>query len=236
MTWKTAVRRLRVERTRWLMVRGPMSAAIATVMDVGWAPVLPNKWLNRDKSQVATFDAIEGVTEFHVKHAIERDLKIQIWQHASVSYCAKGLEHGAPNFGPASKAYDKLIKQSMPDAAKALETIVTNRSWPGQRLMDEEVSVDDEHIKCARCGIAVETPLHRRWQCPANDHIDHWSIKATRHLRVLAAEDTASACLWLRGILPANLIAKPTEWIDEKECEAIEVENFAKISDIIVQK
>ena len=64
--WKIGLRRMADEPTRWLRVTGPMTATIATMMDIGWAPVLPNKWLNPDRSSVATFDAIDGVTQKHV--------------------------------------------------------------------------------------------------------------------------------------------------------------------------
>lgn len=169
------------------------------------------------------------MTEFHVRHVFGSDLKHKIWQHAAEAHGARGMEHGPPDFGPASKAYDKLIKENRPDVAKASEGIVTNRSWPGQRLKDEEVSLDDEHFKCGRCGVAMETPLHRRWQCEANKSIDHWSIKATKHLHARAVEEVQHACLWIRGIVPRNLMADPIDWIVENGCQPIEVGDFSKI-------
>ena len=69
--------------TRWLRVTGPMTATIATMMDIGWAPVLPNKWLNQDKTAVATFDAIDGVTQKHVCFVIENNINKNMWKHAS---------------------------------------------------------------------------------------------------------------------------------------------------------
>lgn len=47
-TRKIALRRMKDAKARWLNVRGPMSATIATAMDLGWAPIHPNRWLNKD--------------------------------------------------------------------------------------------------------------------------------------------------------------------------------------------
>ena len=137
--WKTALRKMADQNTRWMRVRGPLAATIATLMDIGWTPALPNKWLTSDKSMIATFDAIDGVTQYHVCHSIESDIHNKMWRHAAEGYCGRGLQAGIPILEPAMKAQAKLLKEGEIEAAKALVIVSTNRSWPGERLMSEGI-------------------------------------------------------------------------------------------------
>ena len=228
--WKIGLRRMADEQARWMRVTGPMSATIATMMDVGWAPVLPNRWLTKDKSAVATFDAKEGITQMHVCHIIENDILDKIWKHAADASCGRGLQTGYPLFEPIAKAHKKLIKEGHTEAAKALITVVTNRSWPGDRLLQEGVVDKEEDAICVRCNEGVDSALHRRWLCKANDCIDHWAIRATKKLKQRATNEFVErACLWLRGLLPHSDLRRQVDWVDEADCEPIVFGNFDAI-------
>ena len=106
--WKIGLRKMAEEKTRWMRVKGPLTATIATLMDAGWAPVLPHKWLTRDKSQTASFDAIDGVTQLHVCHVVENDIIEKVWRNVAEAHCGQGLGRGGPLLDPAEKAYKKL--------------------------------------------------------------------------------------------------------------------------------
>jgi len=110
------------------------------------------------------------------RKALNRD-----WNHASKAANGKGLEDGLPHFGPASTTYDKLITQGKLAMAKALEIIINNRSWCGSRLFDAGIIEIDEAV-CTRCGLnLLETPHHRYYTCPANEHIAAEEVTPTQH-------------------------------------------------------
>lgn len=72
---------------------------------------------------------------------------------------------------------------------------------------------------CIRCNEGIGTAMHRRWQCKANDRLDHWSIRATANLKNRASNEFVDkACLWLRGLLPSTDLRRQAEWVDEAEC------------------
>ncbi len=68
------------------------------------------------------------------------------------------MEFGTPLFGPASNAYDHPIKKGHIAEAKALEILVTSRSWSGGRLFEEGI-ISLVDARCLRCGAVVGHPL-----------------------------------------------------------------------------
>ena len=80
-------------------------------------------------------------------------------------------------------------------------------SWPEGRRQSEGYPVDG---MCPRCKAAVETSLHRLWQCPANDSIGDPAILESDYLRAKAvAEDGQHSLLWCRGLVPLGLLGLP---------------------------
>ena len=180
-SWSKLHRRVALAKSRWQMVRGPASATIAILLDLGWKPVRPNRWILPDGSQSATFDSIHGVTQHQVLHALETALQRRLWTHASEAFCGSGLEHGSPYLDPAARAHKDLVKQGRLKEAKALECIVTNKSWCGQRILLNGGS-DDPRVMCPRCNGYVESPFHRYYTCAKNRDILHKNVSDTQHL------------------------------------------------------
>jgi hypothetical protein len=205
--WPTIYRRLATSDKRWALVTGPASATIATLLDLNWRPATPHNWATPDRTMI-DFTEQEGVTHHSVVHLIRIQLEHELWQHAAKAWNAQGLEHGTPSITPASIAYRKLIRQGRIKQATALEHVVCNKTWCGERLLTEGVTSDPDRISCSRCGHHLETPLHRYYQCPDNKHIDDDDITSTKHFGILAAECPEQACLWFRAILPRSLMGK----------------------------
>ena len=189
--WSKLLRKIAHAKSRWQMVRSPASATIATLLDLGWKPIRPNQWLVPDGSHLATFDAVDGVTQHHVLHILETALHRRLWDNAANAYSGSGLEGGLPSLLPASKAHKALTRQGRYQEAKALECIVINKSWCGQRLQLDG-GADDARAMCERCGSYVESPFHRYYTCEKNRDIDHKDVRDTQHLCHSAASDIAT--------------------------------------------
>ena len=227
--WHKLYRSLYYAKSRWQMVRGPASAAICTLLDMSWKPVNPNCWIEPTGNLKATFDAIPGVTHHHVLDVIEQSLTQQLWLNASQAYCGDGMELGTPHFGPAALAHRDLLKEGRTEEAAALECIIANKSWTGERLSNEIRDVTDAGL-CLRCRGELETPAHRYYTCPKNKSILHKDVQNTMDLVGQACSERQNACKWFRGIMPGSSIGNPVGWMDETLCKTVEVGEFTKNS------
>jgi ribonuclease HI len=195
---------------------------------MSWKPVNPNCWIEPTGNLKATFDAIPGVTHHHVLDVIEQSLTQQLWLNASQAYCGDGMELGTPHFGPAALAHRDLLKESRMEEAAALDCIIANKSWTGERLSNEIRDVTDAGL-CLRCGGELETPAHRYYTCPKNKSILHKDVQNTMDLVGQACSERQNACKWFRGIMPGSSIGNPVGWMDETLCKTVEVGEFTKI-------
>ena len=98
-TWQKLYRKLAKAKSRWQMVRGPASATISTLLDLGWKPVHPDSWITDSGLEWARFDAVEGVTHHHVLHVIEQQLTQRLWCHAAGAHCGKDWNTASPTSG-----------------------------------------------------------------------------------------------------------------------------------------
>ena len=202
--WKSVYRNISLASSKWNQVKGPMTAAIATLTDARWKPVQPTRWIMRGGEAYADFGLEHGVSHHQVLHRLSDDLQNDLWEHAAEAYCGGGLQLGRPHFGPAGKAHADLIKSGEFEAARALECIVCNKSWPGARLLQTEI-IEASQAICSRCDKGcTETPFHRYYECEANASIDSRLVSRTMDLRQRAATMPEWECLWFRGILQAT--------------------------------
>ena len=229
--WPKKYTKMKEAKSMWQCVRGPIDATIATLIEAKWDPHSPTKWRTPGGLVDTDFNYEEGVSHHRILHVLREGLEADLWKHASGAHLGSGLEDGLPHFGPASTVYDKFVKQGKHVMARALEIIVTNRSWCGSRLLNAGI-ISEEEAKCKRCGQdTLETPHHRYYTCPANTDIEAKEVTTTQHLHKHFKRDTSHCCMWYRGVLPGSLIAKPVGWIDESNCSAIIMGNFADILD-----
>ena len=214
--WAMSYAKLSKAKSRWQCVRGPISATIATLMEAGWKPVDPTNWIASESSGVsksnvdsskamADFTKSEGLAAYEVLHRFEEDLEADIWKEASGARNGSGLENGAPHFGPAGKAHAKFTKRGEHKKAKAIELIVNNKVWTKHRLLEAGIITEHE-ANCDRCGEALETDLHRYYDCKANDSINDDAVRKTQYLAKDAKKQKHQNCKWFRAILPGSLI------------------------------
>ena len=93
-SWHKLYRKLAMAKSRWQLSKGSASATIGTLLGLGWKPIMPNKWIITDGANISTFDAIDGVTQYHVLYVIEQQLTRQLWTHTAESFPATAWSKG----------------------------------------------------------------------------------------------------------------------------------------------
>jgi hypothetical protein len=220
--WVQTLVKMNDAKSRWQRVKGPIAAAIATLMDIDWQPVDPTAWItpesigfslsnNVSSKQLACFTETQGHAVRQVLHRLEGDLEAAVWTKASLAHNGLGLECGLPNFEPASKAHAKFVKAGEYKKAKAVELAVNNKVWTKQRLLDAGM-IEESEAMCDRCGLHVETDYHRYYACSANDLIEHEDVSRTNYIAKDAGRMPHLACKWFRAIMPGNITSLPVGW------------------------
>ena len=80
--------------------------------------------------------------------------------------------------------------------------------WPSLRIHQMQPQLSPLCVRCTQNR--RDSLFHMCWECPGNLEIDHPAIHDTNNLAHTAAVGCHDyPCLWLRGILPSNLVALP---------------------------
>ena len=212
--WVEKYRKLSQHRNKWSVVDGPIAATIATVLDVGWDPVLPNQWnrnvptgqVNEDGS-TATEVEFAHLNKyiwagFQISQQLVSDYRKSIWKKASLHYAGRGLEEGEPSFHGFHQAKKMFSKQEQSKYIPFLHKVTQGGVVTGDRYHCPP-------LVCDVCG-RLETKKHRGYLCKhlctaQDDFQKHWLQKSYGlQLKVENIEDHHD-CLWYRGIVPHTL-------------------------------
>ncbi len=186
---------------RWRIVAGPMSATIATLLELGWYPIQPNHWLTPDKTQAAIRVTIH--CQASILEAIRRSAERRVWKIASEHWGGQGLEQGVPDFSAILKLRRHLVKNGKSAEVAALHAIACGGAAIGERRGHDDRA-------CPYCGAPAEDAAHRYYLCPTLSQLEDpdgilaktsWTVDKVRsgawsHLQ----------CLWTRGILPRSVL------------------------------
>ena len=136
--WTNAYRRLSESKNKWNMAKGPMTATIAMLLDLGLKPIHPQVYHHK-----AEDGEIYALKPCHDEHSINRVIheitmisEKQIWKQASQQYMGGGLDKGPPYLQPVMKAYQTLNAQGKCGQAQSLKCVVLNKAWCGHRLAE----------------------------------------------------------------------------------------------------
>ena len=188
-------------KNRWKMVKGPMAATIATLYDLGFDPLMPDKWITPHKVVWNYNDEyVQENTQFY-KDLLLEYVNDQSWKKAAEHRNGAGLEKGA-DFTVIRKHLACLEKNDMCGKAALLRKAAVAGMWPRQRAHEANLV---RQSTCPRCGKYPETEFHRIWQCEKNLEINDPIIAKTKDLEMRAAVlGDLSLALWTRGIVPAE--------------------------------
>ena len=225
-TWPKTYRNLANAPNPWARVNGPAAATIVTLLDLNWKPISPCCWIC-PAGKLHNLMEDEGLSQHEVVHKIRDQLNNELWSQAALSWNGTGLELGPPSFVPADAAHRFLLKKGKQPNASALEQIICNKSWCGERLVEAGiVQSGSAAAQCIRCGEANETRQHRYYDCPANKKIDDDDVRDTQHFASQARDCPEHQCMWYRAILPRKVLNDPVGYIDTEHCYANEINDF----------
>ena len=190
---------------RWRLVRGGISATIAVLLQLGWEPQKPHRWVGDGLVWEVSHDACDFGPLFD---AVEKAVQAQLWQKAASHPEGRGAEAGV-DFTPLRKHLRWLEKKGWSRTRGALATAACGAAWTAQRCYD--CGYGDSPI-CPRCGLSAETACHRVWQCTANIGEAFEPTDGLKH-RATVEVESGSEAFWLRGLTPKDWTATdlPTE-------------------------
>ncbi len=218
--WRRALPKVLLKGVHWGRVSGLLQATIATLGQMGWAPVQPDRWLVADRLSYADLSDEAPEAPNQILQAVEGAAAEEVWKGASQHWLGKGLEEGIPSLEPARAARKWLVRQHQATEVKALDTVLCGGAWCGGRSQLKR--------RC-RCG-AEENPWHRYWGCGLLEEICDQGgrpvVKETQWLASVLGEHYAQyECLWGRAIVPHSL-SYPGPPLSTEQAEATTTPGF----------
>jgi hypothetical protein len=191
----------------WRRVTGPISNMVATLYAIGFLPHSFSEWVSPDGIRwILPTSASFPFCPVPLVHALQDHIGKKLWAEASTHVLnGKGLKHGI-DYNLTICVLRNFRKLLAYDKAAALETILCGACWSPQRkylagLVKVDLSV------CTLCGAFECDDYHQFWSCPALASSVWPEVESTNYLIPAAANGMLEfPCLWLRGLLPSELL------------------------------
>ena len=178
-----------------------MSSVVATLMDLGWTPLEPDKW----ESLAGDWWEFSGGTFANILDEIYTCIVNMEWTKASTHLDGNGLEQGVDMCG-FYKQHAWLIRNDLHGKAGLMNTAAAGVLWLAAQFRAADERYDGLCQRCLAEGLeAEETMLRRVWQCPFNPTSGIFT--ATENWCEKAEEQQEFACLWVRGQVPRTWTA-----------------------------
>ncbi|CAK0864356.1 unnamed protein product, partial [Prorocentrum cordatum] len=172
---------------QWAKVKGPAGAVIMSLRRARWTWPSWTVYCTKDGEMVD----LTAVCPTDVGALLRADLRKVLWEQWTAQQ--PGMESLAP--GPRlPPVVAQLAARAFPAHAKrAARKVVLAGAWTMNRLA--EVSITPTDI-CIGCGLAVGTPHHRFFRCPALLEVRRRAQAEWQHV----AEQQEDSLLWTRGL------------------------------------
>ncbi len=127
--WEKLRANLMAAKSRWGRARGPISAVICTLMDLGWSPVAPSRWVDPDGESfdLDAFD-VDQLLDFELRGSLDQ----AVWESAEAHHHGGGLRKGADLTVP-RRFLQGLRRQSRHSEAAMAQMVLTGSLWPASR-------------------------------------------------------------------------------------------------------
>ena len=188
--WQKTLERLQQATVRWQIVKGPMAALIATLLDIGWQPLQLDLWLMPDGTELAV-DYDDGLAAALVWEKVEETLDRHHWQLVANSTPFKGVEHGLDFTVP-----KRLIKQfrsaNQSRRSTAFRLVLQGHMYKVAKL----------YTTCPLCGLPMHE-THWLWDCVELNKLlpEPWPAE----WEPLCRHRSQQNCFWQCGLVPFRL-------------------------------
>ena len=218
--WAVARPRLEASRTRWQRVRGPLTDALATLVDLGWKPEEPAKWVSAsgllwflDPELAPTRENVAPVLADLLATLVRK-----VRSSGSQGRHGKGSED-APDVVSAKRHIASLKRKCRHQDASLLRTVLVGGLCPRARRHATGLLEDPA---CPLCGMADQIEHHVIWHCPVvpeglKEQEEDCGQGKRRQVREHGLEHLA---LWMRG-LATNAGGDIPPWLEEAAVERI---------------
>ena len=187
---------------RWSRVFGPLSSAIATLLDFDWAVPSITHWVSPDGAVWELDFSAPNLIQM-VKKLLLHYFQASLWKKAAIF--PSGL---APDLTDIFQLRRAGLKASSHREVYWLDAVVQGSM---EFSLQHLVTKAEGYVRCSLCGASLEGPVlpHFAYGCQvvAND-FDNESIQATNHFAMRAFEDISlgiDQAFWLRGLTELKL-------------------------------
>ena len=192
---------------RWKIAVDPVDGAICVLLQNGWLPLLPSRWLTPGKEFAANLDLHPGAGR-EILEFFRAGVSKKIWADAANHIGGTGLQTGVPWTEPALKVIRDFRKKGNTLLAAALEAAVAGGTWAATRFAKRR------ERGCKHCGACDdEDLLHRYWACPQISRIPDpdGAIADTQQFcqQALSKEGVLTQCFWTRALVPSSWMPAP---------------------------
>ena len=159
--WQQEWHRLAQAKNRLLRVRGPLSAVIATLQDLGYQGMGPGSWISPDGQH---WEADFGGDSFDLtlfSDHLRRHLDLLCWEKAETHEGGSGLRQGPINMDDIRKFLGSMEHRERGIARAAIQ----GGLWLEQRRHQAGFASSP---LCPRCHKEPEDVFHLLWVCLAN--------------------------------------------------------------------
>ena len=203
------------KKSRWSMVRGPMTATMATLHDLSIIPASPWKWYPAENPD---FDwTYSGGDPGLFLTEMQQRLSHKVWEQAALHYHGLDAENGA-NMTVVHKHHKQLVARGAHVRAGMLYKIATAQIFDGSRVCEHNPGAQ---VACVLCGslddsFFIEFMIARAF--PASLDLD-----STERI-IEEAREKAHSCpiFWFRGL-------PPSDWYPELPVADAFVEDFGSL-------
>ena len=175
-----------------------MAALIATLLDAGWDPFLPDQWCDALGTEWHLTD--DPVDLIALEKNINEVLNLRQWQQASSHHLGAGLESGC--YLPQAQAALRKLGNDDIKSQGLMRCIMCVGLWTVERC---NYNGYPSNKLCPMCGKAKDTEEHRAYYCPVVEASKDEQLRATDHIVHLGQQGAADCpAFWLRGLIPKS--------------------------------
>lgn len=211
MWWKAKSRILDAEGVKWGSIRGPMGATIGTLVELGWKPESPARWIDH-RGNRWEYSGRGSLGPLYA--AIGEAVEIKVWSKAKEHHAGAGLEVGF-DMMPVKKMEKIMLKKD--ENPGRLYAILSGGIWTESRKFAAGLVSSPA---CPHCGAECQDDFHLFWGCDTVWRSQDREIAKGDFLFGEADRGQVSdACFWLRGLVPKA-------WTHREETDHYEVEEI----------